>query len=378
MRVVIACLLLGVATGCGGNSAPPSVPPPVVAPAPAPQQLAPNPSPVKQAARQADKPAKQLPEQEFTSRDWELNNSHPNFEVATEAESQAAQQFYSLAPVSGEDSRMVDAFPPGEEKLKQSAEAKSLPTGFTALTHELSESGWPLKIRCEGDGSEMVLIPSLIAQVGRNGGPEDAAPEHPAFVSAFYMDRTEVRLIQYLNYRDRIKSEQTKLLPAPSNEQGDISAPALGISWRDADAYARFYKKELPTEAEWETAGRGEQGFFYPWGNGRELWDGVRNPGQIDQVGRFQTDQSQFGVMDLAGNAREWCSDWYRPDGFKEALEADGSPKHNWTGPSRANPVGHRVVKGSSTGWELYARGHGTMAQGQPDVGFRCVLRLSE
>jgi formylglycine-generating enzyme required for sulfatase activity len=253
-----------------------------------------------------------------------------------------------------------------------------LPTGFVPLSGPVTDTGWPQHIRCEKSGVEMALIPAQVTRVGSSSGPQETQPEHPAFVSAFYMDIHEVTLGAYLRYRDQVKAEKKNLLPAPSNEKGQPLEPVLGISWRDADLYAKAMGCELPTEAEWEAAGRGEQGFTFPWGEGRPVWSRERKPGQLTEVASYHTDLSRYGIFDLSGNAREWTQDWYQPDAFLGALERDGSPRQNWTGPAKSSPVGHRVIKGSQTGWELWARHHGTIAEGQPDVGFRCVLRIKQ
>jgi len=80
----------------------------------------------------------------------------------------------------------------------------------------------------------------------------------------------------------------------------------------------------------------------------------------------------------LSGNAREWTNDWYSGKAYENALEADGSPKRDWPGPAKADITAHRVLKGGADGWELWRRGHASMREHLQDVGFRCVLRVTQ
>jgi formylglycine-generating enzyme len=93
-------------------------------------------------------------------------------------------------------------------------------------------------------------------------------------------------------------------------------------------------------------------------------------------VGSFRTDESPFGVLDMAGNAREWCQDFFAEDAYRQAPAPGSAAARNWAGP-RTDKASRRVVKGSPTGWELWARDGKPMSERSPQIGFRCVLRLS-
>src|SRR5205814_1164239 len=119
-------------------------------------------------------------------------------------------------------------------------------------------------------------------------------------------------------------------------------------AYEDAEAYARWSGKRLPTEAEWEFAARGGlSGQPYAWGT--ELKPSGRWAANIYQ-GRFpvhdiaedgfagiapvaQFPPNGYGLYDMAGNVWEWCSDWYRPDYYEELAMA-GNVARNPAGPS--------------------------------------------
>ena len=92
--------------------------------------------------------------------------------------------------------------------------------------------------------------------------------------------------------------------------------PVVGVSWYEADAYARFAEARLPTEAEWEHAARGEDGRRYPWG---DEWYSSRaaargGPRHTLPVGCFPSGRSPHGLLDAAGNVWEWVADAFDPD----------------------------------------------------------------
>ena len=87
--------------------------------------------------------------------------------------------------------------------------------------------------------------------------------------------------------------------------------PVVGVSWYEADAFARWTGGRLPSEAEWERAARGEDGRRFPWG---DEWvpelaahrGGLRHTLPVRALPR---NRSPHGLYDCAGNVWEWCAD---------------------------------------------------------------------
>ena len=196
--------------------------------------------------------------------------------------------------------------------------------------------------------------------------------------------------------------------PASDNSERH-DHPVTHVTYEDADAYARWAGKELPTEAEWEYAARGAlNGAIFAWGDelcpGGELmanyWQGQfpwRNTGArgwrgTTPVGLFPP--NGYGLLDATGNVWEWTSDYYSPRG----AGADG-PTRACCGPP-ANPrvqtpaasydfgrpgahIPRRVIKGGShlcapsycLRYRPAARQPEAIDTSTSHIGFRCVIR---
>jgi len=138
-------------------------------------------------------------------------------------------------------------------------------------------------------------------------GSDDAEAEHterPArtkFLSAFYIDRTEVTNAQYAEF------DPDHIYPS-----GRADFPVVKLTRADAEAYAAWAGKRLPTGPEWEKAARGTDGRAYPWG---DTFDPAKaNIGDGDDlvaVGSYPEGASPYGALDMCGNAWEWIADEY-------------------------------------------------------------------
>ncbi len=364
--VLLLCGLAGSLslTGCGGST-----------PAPQPRgeeivQPAPVSAPTKLVQPLPEPPGPDLsgvaPEDVFLPAETPT----ANFEVAAS----------TGKPVDGDvvlASAPSDAFAPtlvAEGKATAAAEKSSIkiPTGFIPIG-PLHSSGLPTRLRCEADGQELVLVPAGNGSLGSNDGPAEARPFIILELDAFYIGVTEVTVAQAK--ATRLKFPKGGIGEAV-NANSDPNQPAVGVPWVEARAYAKAVGCDLPTEAQWEKAARGEWGFPYPWGKSRPLWTSPRTLEQINAVGAFPDDQSAFGVLDLAGNAREWTLDFYHPEAFAPLVTLSPERRKNWAGP-KSTPEGLRVVKGNGPDWKVWARRGVKMSERDPHIGFRCVLNLS-
>lgn len=254
------------------------------------------------------------------------------------------------------------------------------------------------------DGAQMLLIPAGEFQMGSNKGADDEKPVHTVNLNAFYMDKYEVTNAQYKRFvketghrepkgRGFINGEfQDNYRPwLDRNFNGD-DQPVIYVTWEDANAYAKWADKRLPTESEWEKAARGGlDGKEYAWGDKWLPPDGMENladeSGMIISpkwryisgyddgyaytalVGSFKP--NDYGLYDMNGNVREWCNDWYDREYYTK------SPEQNPMGPASGDVC---VVRGSNWyDFDPYRIRVAKRSACNPSAcngytGFRCVI----
>jgi serine/threonine-protein kinase len=156
----------------------------------------------------------------------------------------------------------------------------------------------------------MVFVSGGEFTMGNDKGDDFEKPAFKATVKPFYIDIYEVTCADYKKFIDAINYKQPQNWKTREIPAGWEKRPVTGVNWDDANAYAKWAGKRLPTETEWEFAARGTDGRIYPWGN--EWKDGMANANkannEMKDVGSYQG-KSPFGLYDMVGNAWEWTAD---------------------------------------------------------------------
>jgi len=269
---------------------------------------------------------------------------------------------------------------PREEPLILEVEDR-LGGKFQGQIRVRAEAPPPIKWK---DGMEMVRVPAgtFIMGTSEQLRPKLESPEHEVYLDEYYIDVHEVTVGQFKRFLNKAHWwSRTAWDPSPFK---DDRLPVVNVTWEEARAYARFYGKRLPTEAEWEKAARGTQGWKYPWGyefdpeaanynTQRRLviedWAKFLMP-----VGSFPKGESPYGCLDMAGNVWEWCDDWYDENYYQS------SPARNPSGPRRGTK---RVIRGGSWGDAAFYLTTTTRRGLEPQrtspmVGFRCCVSAKD
>ena len=156
-------------------------------------------------------------------------------------------------------------------------------------------------------GEGMVEVTANTYEVGFS--TEDQYHVAPTTIplETFWIDKFQTTNSQYQQFMTEANA------PAPEIWPGEPDHPVRGVPWEQAQAYCTWMNKRLPTEAEWEAAGRGPGANPYPWGtdptaDGQAL---LLPDEDTYAVGTQSFNQSHFGVFDMVGNIWEWVGEPY-------------------------------------------------------------------
>jgi len=250
--------------------------------------------------------------------------------------------------------------------------------------------------------NDMIEIPAGYFEQGNDSidALDNELPVHRVYLETYSIDRYPVTCGQYRafieagGYQNSIWWSDagwewlgSQMVTQPlywTNNPAWDSHPVYGINWYEAEAYARFVGKRLPTEAEWEKAASWDAAAggrrIYPWGeeepaaqlcNYAHLGEDSYPPLQTTPVDTYPTGQSAYGCYDMLGNVWEWTASVFH--GY------EGFVSYPYAGYSKVYFDGeHRVLKGGSWAtrpWALRCSSRNWYHPGVRQIlaGFRCA-----
>ena len=302
----------------------------------------------------------------------------------------------------------------------------------------------------------MIWVPGDTFHMGSDDHYPEEAPAHRVKVDGFWIDRTPVTnrdFLRFVNATGYVTFAELKpdakdypgalphmlragslvfTLPKHPVDLGDWSQwwqfrfganwrrpygprssiaglhdhPVVHIAYRDAEAYAQWAGKDLPTEAEWEFAARGGlDGAEFAWGDelapgGTHMantWQGAFPRQNLRQDGYERTSPvmafppNRYGLYDMIGNVWEWTTDWYSPGHEADPSKACCIPHNPRGGREDASYdpcqpeiwIPRKVLKGGShlcapnycRRYRPAARHAEPVDTSTSHVGFRCIVR---
>jgi len=223
----------------------------------------------------------------------------------------------------------------------------------------------------------------------------------------FQRPRTRVALSDWQRWwQFRFGAHWRQPLGEGSSIEGLEDHPVVHVAYADAEAYAAWAGKSLPTEAEWEYAARGGSQTEYAWGDElspegnlrANYWQGefphqnslLDGWERTSPVGAFPA--NGFGLYDMIGNVWEWTCDWYSHSTVEHkaagsccipANPRGGSEQQSYDSDTPQFRIGRKVLKGGSylcapnycQRYRPAARYAQAIDTSTGHIGFRCVVR---
>jgi len=214
---------------------------------------------------------------------------------------------------------------------------------------------------------------------------EPERPSHCIWIDSFLIDKylvTNAQFAEFLNEWGDTKEENGQLLIEASREgisksktiwkprKGRENNPIVYVTWFGAQKYAKWANKQLPTEAQWEKAARGNLDLEFATPDGiinHTLANYGKKLNKTTEVGKYPP--NPYGLCDMSGNAWEWCLDKYDKNYYKL------TPQKNPLGPDIGN---HRVLRGGAWRYTTLFLRNAYRNHNYPDnkgahISFRCV-----
>ena len=240
-------------------------------------------------------------------------------------------------------------------------------------------------------------------------------PKHRVRLTDFYLNKYEVTNAEYAEFltifghetinidehdeafidSDGIGLQKNKKIWHPASEQY-TNHPVVKVSWYGANEFCKFWNMKLPSEAQWEFAGRSRgKDYKYSWGNDEPKGKNTTKFGNIADISLNKTypqftdyekdyddgyavtspvasfDANELGLFDMSGNVYEWCEDWYDSGFYKKS--------ENEENPINFEITNSRVLRGGSWNFtvvnsRMAFRGFNAPSDRNGGVGFRLSL----
>ncbi len=205
------------------------------------------------------------------------------------------------------------------------------------------------------------LIPAGKFLMGTEAGSAIERPLRKIHLSAFYLDAVAVSNLRYETFAPQYRR---------SRASSCDHCPATRIPWAKADRYCRQHGKRLPTEAEWEKAARGPEGWNFSFAKTADV--SLGHFGRSLNTGTIPVDSLKpngYGLYHMSGNVWEWLQDWFDTEYYQSS--AMSNPRGPDTGFRKA-------LRGGSWYNKSYYAHVGMRFALHPEtrltsVGFRCA-----